>query len=77
MYPHLWLADFMIQSSWSTVNHRTWEEILQYGCIHLPYSSKLTRVRFKLASKTSHGEKEIWGHDRGFYILEIENWAIF
>ena len=31
------------QSGWSTVNHRTQEEILQYGCIYLRYSSKLTR----------------------------------
>ena len=41
----------------------------------MPYSSKLTRVRFiKLVTFT---ELRKWGHDGGFYILEIKNLAIF
>ena len=31
---------FILRSGWSTVKHCTQEEILQYGSIHLPYSSK-------------------------------------
>ena len=35
-------------------NHHTQEEILQYGSIHLLYSSKPIRERFKLVSISSN-----------------------
>ena len=41
---------YLIRSGWSMVNHHTREEMLQYSSINLPYSSKLTRVRFKLVT---------------------------